>query len=76
MTEQTRSFNREAFSAAGPVFLVSIGVLLLALLGVLLLLGGLPFGVGAAFGSAGILSLVLGVAWGSTKREKRRRVQV
>ena len=71
MTETTRTFGREAFSAAGPVFLVAMGLLLLSLLGVLALLGGLPAPVAMAFGAAGVAALVGGLAWGGAQRTRR-----
>lgn len=74
MTEQTRSFHREAFSAAGPVFLVAIGGLLLALLGILFLLQAVPPTVGLLFGGGGALFFIVGLAWGSSQRRKVHRV--
>ena len=70
MSEPTREFEREAFRAAGPVFLVAVGLMLLSLLGILLLIGGLPPGVAVAFGAAGAAALVLGLAWGSAQRSR------
>lgn len=74
MTEPTDTFERDAFRAAGPVFLVALGILLLTLLGILFLIGGLPPAVAAAFGVAGALFLVLGISWGSAQRSKQGRL--
>ena len=72
MTESTRAFGREAFGAAGPVFLVAMGGLLLSLLALLFLLQALPPMVAMAFGAVAALALVGGLLWGSAQRRPAR----
>lgn len=63
--EQTTEFRRRAFAAAMPVFLVSLGIVLLFVAGVTFLLGAMPPEVATVFVGGGVLLLVAGIVWGS-----------
>lgn len=62
--EPSQEFSRRAFAAAGPVFLVSMGIVLLLAGGLLALLAA-PSEGAAAFVGGGMLLLVAGIAWGA-----------
>lgn len=69
--EPTDDFQRRAFRAAGPVFLVALGTVLLLVLAVMLLLAPLEAGVGWTFAFVGVLLLVAGLLWGSAQGKRR-----
>lgn len=74
--ERTDEFQSRALRAAGPVFLVAMGSVLLLVLLVMLLLAPLEAAVGWTFAFVGVLLLVAGLLWGgsqSRRSEARRR---
>lgn len=66
-------FERRAFSAAGPVFLVAIGLVLLLVLGVILLLQPLDPLVAWLLGLIGTTALLVGLVWGAAQNRKSAR---
>lgn len=65
MTETTRTFERRAYRAAGPAFLVTLGAVILAVIGVTALVAGIPAPLGVSFAAVGLLALLVGLAWGA-----------
>ena len=65
--ERTSEFERRALDAAGPVFLVALGVLLLLVLAVTALVAPLPTPFAFALLALGGVALGVGLAWGVAK---------
>lgn len=62
--EPDDEFSRRAFGAAGPVFLVGLGLVFLVVALVWLLLVPVPSGVAWGLALLGAVGLLAGVAWG------------
>ncbi|HWG90462.1 MAG TPA: hypothetical protein VNZ52_06380 [Candidatus Thermoplasmatota archaeon] len=77
MTERTGTFHREAYRAAGPVFLVTLGIVCLMIFVVLLSVGALPDAFGTILAAVGVISFVAGLLWGGidSAADRRRRRQ-
>lgn len=73
--EDYGTFRRRAFAAAGPVFLVALGLVLLMVLGVQVLLGVIDRGTALGLGLVGLASLLVGLAWGGIEGRKERRAE-
>lgn len=73
MEPDSDRFERQAFAAAGPVFLVSIGTVLLLVLGVILLLQPIEAVVAWLLGLVGTAALIAGLVWGSAQSRHRPR---
>lgn len=73
--ETTDEFERRAVAAAGPAFLVGIGVVLLLVVGIASFIAAMPALVAWAMAGIGVTALLGGVLWGifagSAKRPRR-----
>lgn len=71
--EPNDSFSQRAFAAAGPVFLVSLGVLMLLVLAVLVLVEPLASAASWTLLVAGLAALIAGISWGSAQSRRSPR---
>jgi len=70
MSEPTPEFRERALSAAGPVFLVTLGLVLLVTLAVLVLFASPPAPLAWTWGISGFVALAGGLAWGAASRDR------
>lgn len=68
--EPNDKFQRRAFRAAGPVFLVAIGAVVLTVLAIAALVSALPTTAAGALFVAGAGALVAGLAWGAAQGKR------
>lgn len=58
-------FESRAWRAAGPIFLVTFGIILVTVVAVSMVFAALPAHVGAGLAVVAVTLLVLGLVWGS-----------
>ncbi|HVL48522.1 MAG TPA: hypothetical protein VM889_08200 [Candidatus Thermoplasmatota archaeon] len=71
--ERTSEFERRAFAAAGPVFFIGFGVLVLVVMAFTALFALVPGEATFAFMVVGGASLALGLLWAGMQRRRAQR---